>query len=186
MIEAGPQLIPAAELDPAMEDLLEHGQAMPALEQVAIDEDAVAWALRRRSEALSVLADIDSRAAAEMARVREWEARKSETQLRVVRFAEALIAEALHRAGVKSIDTPNGRATLREQPVQFDYDEGALLDFVREAGLPYIETKERLQWGDLKKALKALEDGAVVYTPTGERIDLIKAQKPAPKLQISE
>ena len=70
----------------------------------------------------------------------------------------------------------NGKLVLKKQQPEYLRDEAALVGWARQAAPAFVQVKESVNWGELKK-LTALDGEAVVLAETGEVIQGIIARE---------
>lgn len=56
-------------------------------------------------------------------------------------------------------------------------DDSALVAYLEKSAPEYVETVKKAQWGEFKKALTITDDGEVVNTATGEKVEIVKIEE---------
>ncbi|WP_193767138.1 host-nuclease inhibitor Gam family protein [Lysinibacillus parviboronicapiens] len=150
-------------------ELYELNEMQPQEKQIFVikDIDGLNWVLRKINAANAKLNEIKSLADAERERINAWEKRESTGLVSDITIFEQKIIEyhshvLTNDSERKSIVTPYGKVrsiTNEAQPERLD-DE-ALFNYVVANKLPYVEvnTSRKLQWGELKKTLKVVQQG---------------------------
>lgn len=112
----------------------------------------------------------------ELAEIDKWEAEQSASHEKQKRFFSSLLTnyvrKELEGTKKKSVALVGGRAGWSPKKEEFIFPTGqaapgasnkALLDFVKTNGLSaFVETKESVKWGEMRKALTSSPDGLEV------------------------
>lgn len=160
------------------------------------DLEGLNWAFRKLNAIQAAIKEKKQLADAEKQRIDEWY-KKSTAPLEMdVEYFENLITQyhaqvLLDDPKQKSISTPYGKVkstTSKAQPEK--KDEQALLHYVKANELPFVEVKESLKWGDLKKKLTVIENdlGSYVVDENGEIVPgvEVKPMQVTHKVEVSE
>jgi hypothetical protein len=83
---------------------------------------------------------------------------------------------------LRTLSLPDADLTLRALPPEIVKDDAALLDYVKEAGLPFV--KESLDWAGLKAVSEVTQDGAVILKETGERLPAVIGRQRGDRFQV--
>ncbi len=140
------------------------------------------YATWKIAKARANMADKKAQLDAYIAQATAWyESETKEDQSTIDFFTGALqpyILEQLtaNKSKKKSMALINGaKASFKKVQPEYQYDEAALMEWAKENAPEYITTPApKLAWGELKKAL-TISDDVVVFTETGEKLDLITA-----------
>lgn len=109
----------------------------------------------------------------ELAEIDKWEAEQSASHEKQKRFFSSLLTDYVRKelegTKKKSVALVGGRAGWSPKKEEFIFPTGqaapgasnkALLDFVKTNGLSaFVETKESVKWGEMRKALTSSPDG---------------------------
>lgn len=112
----------------------------------------------------------------ELAEIDKWEAEQSASHEKQKRFFSSLLTDYVRKelegTKKKSVALVGGRAGWSPKKEEFIFPTGqaapgasnkALLDFVKTNGLSaFVETKESVKWGEMRKALTSSPDGLEV------------------------
>lgn len=112
----------------------------------------------------------------ELAEIDKWEAEQSASHEKQKRFFSSLLTDYVRKelegTKKKSVALVGGRAGWSPKKEEFIFPTGqaapgasnkALLDFVKANGLSaFVETKESVKWGEMRKALTSSPDGLEV------------------------
>lgn len=112
----------------------------------------------------------------ELAEIDKWEAEQSASHEKKKRFFSSLLTDYVRKelegTKKKSVALVGGRAGWSPKKEEFIFPTGqaapgasnkALLDFVKTNGLSaFVETKESVKWGEMRKALTSSPDGLEV------------------------
>lgn len=128
------------------------------------DLDSANWVFRKL-QALNVkLAEINTLADKEVARIRDWQAKETAGIAGHISFFEHLLtryheSQLAQDPKAKTISTPYGKlksTTRKAAPKKTD--DAALLQHLKDSGeTDYIVVKETPAWGDYKKTLQVAE-----------------------------
>ncbi|MFF2179376.1 host-nuclease inhibitor Gam family protein [Lysinibacillus sp. NPDC058147] len=181
-------------------ELQELYEMQPQEKQIFIikDMDGLNWVLRKINAANTKLNEIKSLAVAERERINAWEKKESTGLINDITFFEQKVFEyhshvLANDPKQKSIVTPYGRVrsiTNEAQPERLD-DE-AILHYVVANQLPYaeVDTIRKLQWGELKKTLKVVQQGEeqIVVDTYGQAVPgvTVKPQTTTFKVEVDD
>ncbi|MFJ8099362.1 host-nuclease inhibitor Gam family protein [Lysinibacillus sp. NPDC096212] len=181
-------------------ELHELNAMQPQEKQIFIikDMDGLNWVLRKINAANAKLNEIKSLAVAERERINAWEKKESAGLINDITFFEQKVFEyhshvLANDPKQKSIVTPYGRVrsiTNEAQPERLD-DE-AILHYVMANQLPYaeVDTIRKLQWGELKKTLKVVQQGneQIVVDTYGQAVPgvTVKPQTTTFKVEVDD
>lgn len=112
----------------------------------------------------------------ELAEIDKWEAEQSASHEKQKRFFSSLLTDYVRKelegTKKKSVALVGGRAGWSPKKEEFIFPTGqaapgasnkTLLDFVKTNGLSaFVETKESVKWGEMRKALTSSPDGLEV------------------------
>ncbi|MGE7932154.1 host-nuclease inhibitor Gam family protein [Viridibacillus arvi] len=152
------------------------------------------WAFRMLSALKVEEKNTKQLADEERFRINTWEqAELSKVKNRVEYFEFAIsqyhAKQLEENPKAKTISTPYGKSkstTSKAQPEKFK--EEVLLEFVKNNDLPFIETVEKLKWGELKKTLQVIEKEGkqIVIDENGETVPgaIVKPQTTTFKVEI--
>lgn len=153
-------------------------------EAFRIDSDALAdWALRKIGEREQECGRICEIAEAQIDRLNaqidaENERCTHDTSFLISKLNE-YFATVKHRetATTEKYKLLSGTLVMRKAKTKPVYDDSALIDYLRGAGLDeYIKVKETPAWGDFKKTLD-LSSGIAVVKDTGEIFSFIEFEE---------
>lgn len=158
------------------------------------DMDSLNWVFRKLAALKSKETETKKLADKERLRILSWEQGELSSVKNSVEFFESMISQyhikqlALDPKS-KTISTPYGKsksATSKAAPDK--YNEEQLLAFVKTNELPFIETVEKLKWGELKKTLQVVDlDGQqVVVDENGQFVPgaVVKPQNTTFKVEV--
>ncbi|NPV80822.1 MAG: hypothetical protein HPY52_11185 [Firmicutes bacterium] len=173
----------------APEEIPDDQQAQEVLrERFRIKDDAQAdWALRKIAKARRRFAEAEELAMLEVRKIQAWLDDIEKSAEREESFFAGLLRE--YHMGLLAEDPkhkthklPNGQLQMRETQPEFVRDDQILLRWLKERNLTqYVETIERPQWGELKKALQ-VEGTKTVYE--GEQVPGIMVNPKPPTFRV--
>ena len=70
------------------------------------------------------------------------------------------------------------------EPVTSHKDNDGFIDQIRDIDRNLIKTKEEVDWANLKPLLSSDDSGNVIYTKTGELIDMLETKETLPYIEI--
>lgn len=142
--------------------------------------DQAEWAMRKIRRAAQRINDIDELVRRKVEQLEAWADREKRHEQGTIDSMQGLLYPFVlqETAGKrrKSISLPSGVAGFRSKAVKYEYDVGELLDWIRNHDNRFLEIKEVVVWGDLKKSLQVTHEGSVIVSDTGEVIGCIRAQ----------
>ncbi|HXH08907.1 MAG TPA: host-nuclease inhibitor Gam family protein [Alphaproteobacteria bacterium] len=181
-------------VDPSM--VQAEDNARPRFE---IRDDATAdWALRKLSQVEQQQRQRAAFVAAEIERVKTWQAREDAKDQRFADFLTACLRsyyDQLKDDGKvserhKSYRLPHGTLTARAKEAQFELDENLLLAWCQTHRPGCIRTKQEIAWSDLKPLLRVVEvDAGLGYQVVIEDIDEATGevrQMPVPGVRVKQ
>ncbi|MDP9326144.1 MAG: host-nuclease inhibitor Gam family protein [Candidatus Dormibacteraeota bacterium] len=138
-------------------------------------------AMDRLRSAQGAIAEVDEAVDARLRELQAWANEVKRPHERRMAYLTGLLEEYGRRAG-KTVKLPGGVIDHRKQPAEFQRDDAQVLDYVKEAGHPFVKVvpaTEGLNWAGLKAWATA--KGDALYTPDGERIPgvTVVAREPA-------
>lgn len=152
------------------------------------DIETVNWCFRKLNALKIKESEITSLMDSEVKRLTVWYNNEKEGIEQSKEYFEGLIAEYLLEQ--KKIDpkvkisTPFGKANTRKQQPKFTYNDGILIDSLKDLGLTnYIKTVEEVKKAELKKDITVM--GNMATTSNGEVIEGITIEEQADKVSIS-
>ena len=148
------------------------------------------WAMEKIAEKQAEIAEMARQRDKMIARYNEWYAAGTEALNGDIAYFEKLLAdwarEELAEGKAKSISLPSGRIGFRAAPatVTFvgtpvDKTNADFIAMVKKSAPEYVETKESVKWGDLKKTL-TFADGGKVISADGEVLAEMAWTQPEP------
>lgn len=158
------------------------------------DIDSLNWAFRKLSALKSKEKETKQLADKERIRITSWEQSELSHVRSSIEFFETMAAQ-YHMKQLaedpksKTISTPYGKVKSTTSKAQPDkYNEEQLLEFVKNNELPFVETVEKLKWGELKKSLQVVELNGqqVVVDVSGQFVPgaIVKPQSTTFKVEI--
>jgi len=141
-------------------------------------EHAVKQIKKWREETARLLTNADD----EIAELQEAKKKLQERQEAREGYYKALLHayfETVEKATTKtqaSYKLLNGKLVLKKQQPEYLRDEAALVGWAKQAAPAFVQVKESVNWGELKK-LTALDGEAVVLAETGEVVQGIIARE---------
>lgn len=92
-------------------------------------------------------------------------------------YFEARPQEALKRTKTQtSYQLLSGKLIRKHNNPKYDYDDGDILQYLRQSAPDYIDTVEKIKWGAFKKRLTLTGTGQLLDTVTGELLDFINVE----------
>ncbi|MET4562219.1 hypothetical protein ABIA69_003405 [Lysinibacillus parviboronicapiens] len=181
-------------------ELYELNEMQPQEKQIFVikDMDGLNWVLRKINAANAKLNEIKSLADAERERINAWEKKESTGLVSDITFFEQKIIEyhshvLANDSERKSIVTPYGKVRSITNEAQPDrLDDEAIFNYVMANELPYVEvnTSRKLQWGELKKTLKVVQQGneQIVVDENGQAVPgvTVKPRTTTFKVEVDE
>jgi len=145
------------------------------------------WAFRKIAAFKKKQKENENLAKAEIERITNWLKNENEKIQRSIEFFEMLIAEYLTTERQKDpkfkLSTPYGKATFRKQQPKWNYDDIALLNWLKQNNMQeYIRIKEEVNKAELKKVLKV--EGNKAITEDGVVVEGITIEEQPEKLVI--
>ena len=141
-------------------------------------EHAVKQIKKWREETARLLTNADD----EIAELQEAKRKLQERQEAREGYYKALLHayfETVEKTTTKtqaSYKLLNGKLVLKRQQPEYLRDETALVNWARQSAPDFVQVKESVNWGELKK-LTALDGEAVVLAETGEVVQGIIARE---------
>ena len=154
------------------------------------DASSAEWVMEKIAEKQAEIAEMTRQRDKMLARYNEWYTAGTEALNGDIAYFEKLLAdwarEELAEGKAKSISLPSGRVGFRAAPaaVTFvgtpvDKTNAAFVAMVKKSAPEYVETKESVKWGDLKKTL-TFADGGKVISADGEVLTEMAWTQPEP------
>ena len=131
------------------------------------DLEGLTWAFKKLTAINKEMKEINQVAEAERFKIDSWENKKLQPLKQSIEYFEYKIKEyhekeLMNDPKKKSISTPYGKVksvTTKAQPVI--KDESQLIEFIKVNSLPFLESKESVKWGELKKNLSVFGDNVI-------------------------
>lgn len=154
------------------------------------DASSAEWVMGKLAEKQAEIAEMGRQRDKMLARYNEWYEKGVSALTGDIAYFEKLLAdwarEELAGGKAKSISLPSGRVGFRAAPaaVTFvgtpvDKTNVAFVAMVKKSAPEYVETKESVKWGDLKKTL-TFADGGKVISADGEVLTEMAWTQPEP------
>ena len=154
------------------------------------DASSAEWVMGKLAEKQAEIAEMGRQRDKMLARYNEWYEEGVSALTGDIAYFEKLLAdwarEELAGGKAKSISLPSGRVGFRASPaaVTFvgtpvDKTNAAFVAMVKKSAPEYVETKESVKWGDLKKTL-TFADGGKVISADGEVLTEMAWTQPEP------
>ncbi|WP_163579076.1 host-nuclease inhibitor Gam family protein [Gracilibacillus saliphilus] len=148
------------------------------------DDSSANWTLRVIKELQDQIKDNSELAQSEIEKIESWETQEKEKlQKQIDRFESLLAQYAMERReedpNFKSRKLPNGYIGFRNKQPKWNYNEEALVNFLKQAKMDeYINVTitEKPDKKAIKKAFK-VEDGKVIDEDTGFLVDGITVEE---------
>lgn len=154
------------------------------------DASSAEWVMGKLAEKQAKIAEMARQRDKMLARYNEWYEEGTAALSGDIAYFEKLLADwardELAEGKAKSISLPSGRVGFRAAPAAVTFGgtpvDKTNADFVammKKAAPEYVETKESVKWGDLKKTL-TFADGGKVISADGEVLTEMAWSQPEP------
>lgn len=154
------------------------------------DASSAEWVMGKLAEKQAKIAEMARQRDKMLARYNEWYEEGTAALSGDIAYFEKLLADwardELAEGKAKSISLPSGRVGFRAAPAAVTFGgtpvDKTNADFVammKKAAPEYVETKESVKWGDLKKTL-TFADGGKVISADGEVLTEMAWTQPEP------
>lgn len=152
------------------------------------------WTMKKIAHLKNKIADKQAQAAKMKADIDSWLLTETEHHTNDIAYFEGLlqpfVVEQLKDSKKKSISLPSGKIGFKAGNKNFMFAGKKvektlpeLIKFIKETNPEFIETKETVKWGDLKKTLTVTDKGVVV-TSDGEIVTDMTVEQGDPKFYI--
>ena len=144
------------------------------------------WAFRKLRAINTKAGEIKNIAAAERARIDEWEKKELAILENSTEFFEGLLVEYFIRQ--KEVDpkfkisTPYGKVSSRKQQPKWNYEDEKVLEWLKANDTELIRIKEEVNKAELKKKYKVV--GNEVVTKDGEIVEGIRVDERPDSISI--
>lgn len=150
------------------------------------DLESANWAFRKLAAIEKKRKEIQELAEKEIERIKSWQEQEEKALDNSKEFFEGLLTEYFAKEREKNpkfkISTPYGKVTARKQQPKWHYDEGKLVEWLKENNKELLRVKYEPNKSEIKKTFKIA--GSNVVTEDGEIVEGITVEQRPEKIDI--